>query len=79
LFAGVHLEAGAVVVDVVGDHGADDAEVVDAACGVGEEFGDFDAGLAVLFEFPGGGEEVAGFGADQLGHFEGEGFAVVAG
>ena len=30
LLARVHLEAGAVVVDVVGDHRADDAQVVDA-------------------------------------------------
>ena len=31
LLARVHLQAGAVVVDVVGDHRADDADVVDAA------------------------------------------------
>src|SRR5687768_6456084 len=61
-------------------HGADETEVVSALADVGEEFGDGEAGLAVVFEFPGGGEE--GFeldamgGGDVFGDGVGAGFAV---
>jgi hypothetical protein len=45
---------------------------------VREEVADPVAAFAVLGEFPGGGEEVAGGGELDAGLFEGEGLAVVA-
>ncbi len=77
LFARVHLETCAVVIDIVGDHGADDAEVVGVAGEVGKQIADFEAGLAVAGEFEWRGEEVAGAGALELGHGEWEGLAGV--
>ena len=46
------------MIDLFGDHAADDAEVVGDACGVGEERGNFLTALAVFFKI---GESAAGF------------------
>ena len=50
LLAGVHLQARAVVVDVVGDHSAEHAQVVGVLRQVREQFADLDPALAVLGE-----------------------------
>ncbi len=50
LLAGIHLQASAVVIDVVGDHAADDAHVVDAGGKVRQKFADFRPALAVFLE-----------------------------
>ena len=47
---GVHECVGRVVVDLLGDHRADHADVVGDGADVREEHGDFDAGLAIALE-----------------------------
>ena len=66
LLAGVHLQAGAVVVDVVRHHRANHAQVVDMAGQVREQLADFDPALTVAGELEGRAQQVAGLGAFEL-------------
>lgn len=59
--AGVHHDERGLVVGDLSEYGADDTDVVDALADVGKELADFDAALAVLFEFEGGLHERASF------------------
>jgi hypothetical protein len=77
LLAGAHLEGRAAVVDVVGDHRADDADVVDARRGLGQEFAYRRAGLAVLGKLPRRGEDVPGLHTLEFGRLERQRLAVV--
>ena len=64
------------MVAVVGVHGADDAEIVNALADFGEDLADFEAGLAVAFELPGRAHErAAGTVGADLG--AGHGLAIV--
>ena len=59
LLARVHLEGRPGVVDVVGDHRADHAEVVDVRRQVRQELAHLGPALAVFRELPRGGQQVA--------------------
>ena len=52
---GVEEDLGGGVIELVGVYGFDDSEVVDDAAEIGEHLGEFGSGLAMLFEFEGGG------------------------
>lgn len=80
LGAGLEEGDGGVVVDGLGIHRADEANLVADSGDVGEEFGDFGAGLAVLFEgvfgacdgkgfLAGGHAGLALVGLDELAEF----------
>jgi hypothetical protein len=66
LLARVHLQAGAVVIDVVGDHRADEAKIVHASGDVREQFADGRAALAVAGEAPWGSEQIPRLRSLQL-------------
>ena len=76
LLARVHLESRPGVVDVVGDHRADHAEVVDVARQAGQQLAHLGPALAVFGELPRRGQQVAGLGALELRLLEGERLAV---
>ena len=67
------------MVDVVGDHRADDADVVDAGGNLRKQFADLDAALAVLLELERRLQQVARFGTDEFRHLERQRFAVEGG
>ena len=75
--AGVDAVDGVGVVGGEGGHRADDAEVVGAGAEVGEEVADGKPALAVAFEFPGAGHEVALAVEDGGVGFEAGWFAVI--
>ena len=77
LFAGAQLQGGAGVVDVVGHHRTDDADIVNAGSRAGQEFTHFNARLAVPGKFPRRREQVTGLGAFEFGFLKGERLAVV--
>jgi hypothetical protein len=76
LLARVHLKAGAVVIDVVRDHRADEAKIVHASGDVREQFADGRAALAVAREAPWGSEQIPRLRSLQLGLGEGERLAL---
>ena len=61
LGAGLEKGDGGVVVDGLGVHRPDEADVVSDTGDMGKEFGDFSAGLAVFFEFVFGAGDGEGF------------------
>ena len=79
LFTGAHLEGGAGVVDVVGDHGADDAEVVDAGGRPRQQFAHLDPRSPMAGEAPRRTQQVTGLGPLQARFLEGQRLAVVDG
>ena len=77
LFARVHLQAGAVVVDVVRHHRTNDAQVVDAGRQLRKQFAHLGAGRAMFFECVRRGQQVPGFGPFQFRFLKRQRFAVV--
>ena len=77
LLAGAHLQCGPRVVDVVGHHRTNDADVVNTGSRAGQEFAHFNTRLTVSGKFPRRREQVPGLGAFEFGFLKGERLAVV--
>ena len=79
LLARAHLQCRARMVDVVGPHGTDNTDIVDARGQAGQQLAHRGSRLAMLVEFPRRSQQIAGFGALQLRLGKRERFAVVGG
>ena len=77
LLAGAHLERRPGVIDVVGMHRADDADVVDARGQARQQLADFDPGFAVAVEFPRRGKQIARFRPLKFRLFKRQRLAVI--
>ena len=78
--AGVELEESRAVIYAIPDHGADDAEVVNARGDLGKQVADRNAALTVLFELPGRFHEAPdSVFAEGEAAPERDGFAVIDG
>jgi hypothetical protein len=65
-FPCAHLQRRSGVIDIVRDHRADDANIIDACRGVRQKLAHRCPGLAVLRELPRRGEKISGLGSFEF-------------
>ena len=66
------------MIDIIGHHGANHAQVVHTGGDVRKQVADGNPGLPVLLEFERRLQQITGLGPHELGHLEGQWLAVVA-